>query len=131
MTARHYPPRSESVTLARRFVAHELREIDPDLREVAALATSELASNAVRHAATGFDVEVECSDTEVRVVVSDQGEGVPAVQHPGPETPSGRGLAIVEHVTDAWGVEAEAGDGHRIWFVLRLPEPAVPVHGPA
>ena len=131
MTGRHYPPRSESVTLARRFVAAELSGIDPDLREVAALATSELAANAVRHAATGFGVEVECTDTEVRVVVSDQGEGVPAVQHPGPDAPSGRGLAIVEQVTDAWGLEANDGDGHRIWFLLRLPEPAVPVRGRA
>ena len=127
MTARHYPPRAESVTLARRFVAAELSGIDPDLREVAALATSELAPNAVRHAATGFGVEVECTDTEVRVVVSDQGEGVPAVQHPGPDAPSGHGPAIVDRVTDAWGLEATAGAGHRIWFLLRLPEPAVPV----
>jgi len=101
------------------MVTAELGGLDEDTIEAAALAVSELAANAVRHAGTSFAVRVERSDQEVRVEVVDRGEGRPEVQHPDPYTPSGRGLAIVDRVTDAWGVDPVPEGGHRIWFRLR------------
>lgn len=120
MTTLHLDPEPSSVTRARRMVTEELHGHAAEIIEVAALAVSELAANAVRHARTRFTVDVECSDHEIRVDVSDHGVGRPEVQHPDPSTPTGRGLAIVERITDCWGVDPVAGGGHRIWFRLRL-----------
>lgn len=70
--------RAENVRQARRFVAHLLGGDWPRLDDVLTLA-SELASNAVRHTASGvggqFEVAVAvcAAGNRVRVQVADQG----------------------------------------------------------
>jgi anti-sigma regulatory factor (Ser/Thr protein kinase) len=80
---------------------------------------SELATNSIRHAGTGFQVRVERSADEVRVEVIDRGSGVPAVRSPTPSDTSGRGLRIVENFADNWGVRSSP-PGKSVWFTLAL-----------
>jgi anti-sigma regulatory factor (Ser/Thr protein kinase) len=103
----------------RRFVAESLGGVPEEQVEIILLAASELAANSVRHAGTAYTVTVARTDTEVRVTVDDDGRGEPEVQDPGPFTPNGRGLLIVEQLSDAWGNSST--DGHnRVWFAMRL-----------
>lgn len=112
-----FAPVLSSIPLARNFVLERLAGAPVD-REVALLLTSELVTNAIRHAGTNFEVEVcPTADGRVRVSVADASPVVPRPVDAPPEAQSGRGLFFVEHYATAWGVERVAG-GKRVWFVL-------------
>ncbi len=102
---------------ARRFAAGRVSA--PERRKVVALIVSELATNAVIHAGTGFEVRIrEDSDGCVHGSVTDTGGGIPNVERQLlPLGEHGRGLRIVERLATAWGTEWLA-DGKRVWFEL-------------
>lgn len=86
-------------------------------RDTVLLLASELVTNAVRHAATPFDLIVSVHGPSVEVAVVDHDRRhPPRVCDPGPEDTHGRGLRIVEELSDSWGSEAMAGDAKRVWF---------------
>ena len=85
----------------------------------AALLTSELASNAVRHAHGTFTVTARMSADELYVAVTDSGAEIPVARTPEPTEPNGRGLMIVSTLADRWGVEPGEG-GKAVWFTLAL-----------
>jgi anti-sigma regulatory factor (Ser/Thr protein kinase) len=110
-----------SVAQARHFVLGAVSNVPAESREMIAVMVSELATNALRHAETSFSIRVDQARGTVRVEVSDGGEGRPAVRSPEPSEPSGRGLRIVESLSDAWGVTAASGAGKTVWFTLAVP----------
>jgi hypothetical protein len=112
---RSFDPWPSSVAEARGFVAGALTSIGATTieSEWAALVTSELATNAVLHARTGFDVGVG-SNGEVVISVSDLDPGLPLHGVPGPDATGGRGILIVASTSDAWGVE-QRPNGKRVW----------------
>ena len=75
--------------------------VDPESQSALTLAVSELASNAVRHAGTPFEVVVE-TNGHVRIEVADGSVDAPVGKDPSHE--GGRGLTIVDRVCDRWGV---------------------------
>jgi anti-sigma regulatory factor (Ser/Thr protein kinase) len=90
------------------------------------LAASELVSNAVRHgdlsAGTPIRLAMDVTLDAIRVEVLQQTEtGAAAlVRSKDRGTEGGFGLAIVEDVTDRWGVEP--GPPGAVWFeIARLP----------
>lgn len=101
---------------ARAFVARQLLEHDlADLDDVVRLVVSELATNAVRHAATDFDVTVAHADGVLTVSVWDGSPVVPVAALPRrPLSSDGRGLHMVATLSDAWGVTSQ-GPGKRVW----------------
>ncbi|HXD55486.1 MAG TPA: ATP-binding protein [Solirubrobacteraceae bacterium] len=109
---------------ARRLVRDTLHGYDAELIDAAELLTSELASNCVRHARTGFEVRISGRE-EVRIEVRDCGGGSPRVLSPEAHEPSGRGLLIVETVARRWGVETRP-DGKVVWFTLAREPVATP-----
>ncbi len=89
------------------------------------LIASELVANAALHAHTILEVSLTADSERVTVGVRDEDERFPGLDRPDlagtdPEanapslTESGRGLAIVKRLADAWGVE-QLGGGKRIW----------------
>ncbi|MCW3068849.1 MAG: hypothetical protein JWL67_1474 [Solirubrobacterales bacterium] len=106
----------EAVTAARRFVREVLSDQSPQTVEAAELMTSELATNCVRHARTGFEVTIR-SRGEIRIEVRDTGGGQPTRLSPEPRAPSGRGLLIVEALSDSWGV-IPSSEGKTVWFTV-------------
>jgi len=106
----------ESVSAARAFVREALHDQPRELVEAAELLTSELTSNCVRHARTDFELVID-SDPQVRVEVRDGGGGRPSRLAPSPQDPSGRGLGIVEALSESWGIAPERS-GKTVWFTL-------------
>lgn len=107
-----------AVREARRFVSEHLADAEPDVRERAVLLVSELTSNAVRHAGTGFEVSVEARGSDFLVEVSDAGPGEPVVQERDRTRPAGRGLQLVEDLSGEWGVRRHGSNLKTIWFTI-------------
>lgn len=103
---------------ARRFVAETLRRWqDDDLLEDAAIVVTELAANAIRHAATGFTVSVSDLGDRVRVSVADDSAALPIRREMDTWASSGRGITLVHSVACAWGVDV-LGAGKAVWAEL-------------
>jgi anti-sigma regulatory factor (Ser/Thr protein kinase) len=112
------PPTARSVPAARRHVLATLDEWHLEaLRDVAALLTSEIVTNAVLHARTDVTVTVEREDDAVRVSVADGSPVAPALRHHSDTATTGRGLRLIQNLADAWSVDADA-DGKTVWFRL-------------
>lgn len=95
---------------------------DPDVLDTLKLLVTELVTNSIRHCRVpdkgwSIAVSVEVREGVVHVEVSDPGGGF----HRDPATPSplevsGRGLYLVDQMTDRWGID---NDGKtRVWFDL-------------
>lgn len=114
-----FAPAAGSVPEVRRFVAGSLADLPAAQREIVLLVVSELATNAVLHSGTAFEVRVDETASTVRVEVSDGGEGDPVMLSPPLEAPHGRGLQIVNGLAGSWGVtQGPRAPGKTVWFSL-------------
>jgi serine phosphatase RsbU (regulator of sigma subunit)/anti-sigma regulatory factor (Ser/Thr protein kinase) len=103
--------------------------VDEDQAADAVLLASELCDNAVLHAGTGFALRLAVTDTSLTVTVTDH--GVQALERylsaPRPTTgraaTHGRGLLLIERMSDAWGTRHDSA-GHHTWFQLNRPRTA-------
>ena len=116
---RRFEPKPMNVRAAREFVARALT--DQGFRgdtDVVLLLASELVTNAVRHAATPFEILVEVLDDQVRVAVIDGDvDHPPEVRHPGPDDTNGRGLMLVDQLAEVWGSD-RVSSGKSVWFTM-------------
>ena len=115
---RSFPAVAQSVHAARRFTVDALAGSPPDVLEAVELMVSELATNCIRHEGAAFRLAVTRGGGEIRVEVTDSGTGTPTMRTPRPEEPSGRGLRIVDMLSERWGVEPEDPAGKTVWFAL-------------
>jgi anti-sigma regulatory factor (Ser/Thr protein kinase) len=99
-----------SVSAARRFVSAVLEGAGvPDQAWVASQIVSELATNAVLHAGTAFVVRLGVVGQSVRLAVTDERPQVRAAKRQfSADTTTGRGLRLVEQLSQAWGVTSDA-----------------------
>lgn len=110
------PGEPVSVLRARRFVClhlvdHRLWYLVDDVRLVA----SDLAANAVRHAHTPFTVILEQASESVLLTVQDGSPSRPVHLATGLLDTAGRGVSIVELVSQTWGVAEGHGEGKSVW----------------
>jgi anti-sigma regulatory factor (Ser/Thr protein kinase) len=116
----------------RRIVSAQLRywRLDP-LIEAASLGISELLANVHRHAKPDkhCSVRMTAATDCLTVAVADNDPRLPHLRPTEPLDTAGRGLAMVEAMSDSWGTDPLPEDGGKIvWFVLRstpLPAPTV------
>jgi anti-sigma regulatory factor (Ser/Thr protein kinase) len=120
------PGTSAMVPLIRRWV-REVLAVSP-LADRVELVVSELATNAVRHSASGADggtlrVEITETPTDVTASVYDDGpRSGPANDWTADDAADfGRGLKIVNALSSAWGEEKPEEGGHRTWAVVQPP----------
>ena len=113
------PLAPDSATKARRWIEAKLAPRLPEDRLCdARLVVSELVANAVLHAQRGvLRVEIEELDDAVEIAVVDEGDDLPQVLDPDPAAPTGRGLMIVEQLSEDWGTATEPS-GKRVWARL-------------
>ena len=115
------PPTAESASVARWLVNDLLRGVvDEDTRDTAALLTTELVSNAIRHTRDELVISVALDAGRLRVGVSDSSHRRPQLVQVGSRDTSGRGLHLVEAMADRWGVDPDdRGLGKTVWFELK------------
>jgi anti-sigma regulatory factor (Ser/Thr protein kinase) len=84
-----------------------------------AVMTSELVTNVYVHTpkADSFELELIGSGEGVRLSIADGYSIKPVIKELDPDTPTGRGLRIVQALASRWGSEEHAG-GKRVWVEL-------------
>jgi hypothetical protein len=112
--SRTFPGDKASPRAARRFVLQTLAGWRANgVAGDAALVVTELATNAVLHARSGFMVSLADRDGAIRISVCDtkpsSGSPLPVAR--------GHGLGVVAAVATAWGVE-DAVNGKAVWAEL-------------
>lgn len=105
-----------SAALARDFVrlhlvAHDLRYLVEDVR----LVVSELATNALAHAQTPFVVTLSRADGSLLLDIQDESTSAPVRSAPDVMDMSGRGLMIVELLSQEWGTSTDAHGFKSVW----------------
>ena len=119
---RIFPGEPAQLRLLRRWIATFLPE-GPARDDVASVAT-ELASNAVRHTASGkdghFAVEICCRAEVIRVAVADSGAPTGPRLVVSSDSEDGRGLLLVQALAIRTGV---AGDNRSRLVWAELPWP--------
>lgn len=114
-----FTPESAHVCLLRRIAKAYLAlwHISGFLAEDVVLAVSELVTNAVQHGLGGCGLRMMVTVDELRVEVTDANPAPARLRVVGNDEVSGRGLALVAALADAWGVSA---DGMTTWCSFRL-----------
>ncbi len=118
--SRVFVPTADTVRAARVFTSETLEgwELGEQVAD-ATIVVSELATNAIRHAESAYRVELERLPSTVRITVHDTSPSLPEAQSPHSTTEGGRGIAIVGHLTERFGVEASAV-GKAVWAELAI-----------
>ncbi|MFE4414381.1 ATP-binding protein [Streptomyces sp. NPDC056821] len=117
------PSRPESAATARRLAQVViLRQwgLSPKLAEDTVLLVSELVGNAVRHTgARVFGLRMRRRRGWLRVEVRDPSRGLPCLMPVQELDISGRGLFLVDKLSDRWGVDL-LPRGKTTWFEMRV-----------
>jgi Histidine kinase-like ATPase domain len=123
--SRTFEPKMGEVRPARAFTARKLTSWGLD-SIFAEIIVGELSVNAVLHGKSSFTVEVVAEPGHIRVGVHDENPKLPTREVTLPETRNGRGLNIVEGLSNSWGVQSFSGDGKLVWADLPA-EPSRPI----
>ncbi|MGW0914506.1 SpoIIE family protein phosphatase [Streptomyces sp. NPDC002784] len=118
------PGDPEALTQARHMIRAAVRawgsgERDDEIELVA----DELITNALMHTEGAAIVTLRVltgADRRLRVEVEDSSSALPRRREAGDDGVSGRGLLLVELLTDVWGVEARGG-GKCVWCEFVVP----------
>jgi anti-sigma regulatory factor (Ser/Thr protein kinase) len=117
------PSRPESAAAARRLTqVIVLRQwgLTPKMTEDAVLLVSELVGNAVRHTgARVFGLRMRRRRGWIRIEVRDPSRGLPCLMPVQEMDISGRGLFLVDKLSDRWGVDL-LPRGKTTWFEMRV-----------
>lgn len=112
------PPAPEAAAAARRYVRQQLTRWQlEDLLEPVLLLTSELVTNAILHAGTRLTVCVQREGIGVRVEVRDGSTVPPRRRRRSFTATTGRGVQLLESLSDRWGARTFA-DGKLVWFTV-------------
>ena len=119
------PARPDSVREARHFVADAAGRagFDPDVIDLAAVAASELVTNAVVHGRGPISVRTVLDPVSLRVEVQDTAADLPHRVDADRARDGGRGLAIVDAFSREWGCTVVRGaSGKSVWFTMERHE---------
>lgn len=122
----------EAPGMARAYARASLSEWGlTDFSDIAELILGELVANAVTASEKARETDVLvirvcliADDDVLTIEVWDQAPGMPVLRNAGPMAESGRGLAIVDDLTNgAWGYRPAVGQrGKCVWAELPLRE---------
>ncbi|MEZ0164874.1 ATP-binding protein [Kineococcus sp. LSe6-4] len=86
-----------------------------DVVDTLLLLTAEVVTNAVLHGRSDVSLRIGRVGSRVRVAVGDENTRLPMRRESDPEALNGRGIALVEALADAHGVDVEPL-GKTVWF---------------
>lgn len=125
-------PVPESARAARETVRDAVAEAGrPDLADTAGLLVSEIVTNAIVHARTSIELDVTAGAAGLRVAVRDMSPNQPVPRHYGRAATTGRGLGLVELMSDRHGTDSDTLGGKTVWFELGVVGPSGEQHAPA
>ena len=112
------PAELSSIGDARRFLRRVLADWQADGYGMgAAQVLTELATNAALHARSAYTVHLVLEPGALLVEVTDSSPVPPRARHYGADATTGRGIALVEALSTAWGVEASP-TGKTVWCLV-------------
>ncbi|WTW98798.1 ATP-binding protein [Streptomycetaceae bacterium NBC_01309] len=120
LLAHHLPAEpcaaGEARSYVRRFLdCHGLSTLADD----AVLLTSELVTNALRHATGAPELRISLSGNDLRLEVFDGGHGIPSPRTAEDRDTDGRGLWLVDRMATRWGFDRAHGT-KSVWCELAL-----------
>jgi anti-sigma regulatory factor (Ser/Thr protein kinase) len=118
-TSQAFPPRPTNLRQVRAFTRAILAGWDVPSAETV-LIINELATNAIRYAQSDFVVSLRRRRDLLIIEVVDKCSDVPLPRGPGNDGIGGRGLAITEALSRAWGFHADLGGGKVVWAEIDL-----------
>ncbi|MDX6213384.1 MAG: hypothetical protein QOF82_2471 [Frankiales bacterium] len=92
---------------------------DPQAVDRVLLLTSEVVTNAILHARTPLRVTAELVGGQVLVRVYDSLQMLPRRRAYRADAGTGRGMQLVEALSDGWGVD-QTSAGKSVWFAVAL-----------
>src|SRR4051794_36769292 len=107
----------------RQWMTTRLREwaVPDPVIGAAILCTSELTTNALLHAGTPAQVHIDLSAERLLVSVADTGtRGSVTRAHTDALSSRGRGLGLIEELSDSWGTDPTVR-GSTVWFEMLIP----------
>lgn len=116
------PSRPESSRLARAHVQQQFPDLAETVLSDLELIVTELVSNAVRHGEPVVRLRLRRDPFAVDVAVLDGNEARPSttVAPPSLDSEGGRGLALVDALSERWGVQPLPGEpGKAVWASVR------------
>ena len=109
------PAELKSVSQARRFLRDVLEEWEVTGYDLAApQVLTELVTNAALHARSAYTVHLLVEPDGLLVEVTDSSPVLPQARHYGTGATTGRGIALVEALSAAWGVQSSP-TGKTVW----------------
>lgn len=115
-------PIPASVRLGRDLAEVQMNKWDlAAIAEDVALVVSELLTNAIAVGPGVVTLRLLLDSASLTIEVTDQSPGLPRRRQAGPDDVSGRGLLIVEALTEAWGHRSSADGTKVVWARCRLP----------
>ncbi len=115
----HFPAEVTTVSEARRLAITALRArgLSGATLDDTEVTIAELVANAVQHGRSPFTVRVRLDGKRVRVEVADETSAAPVIRVLDQDATSGRGLHLLNALTDRWGVDG-APRGKVVWTEL-------------
>lgn len=124
----HLDPLPRLVCDARRFVRAHAPPLPDDTLDALLLLTSELVTNVVLHTTDLPSLSVTRTADGVRVTVADGSCTAPARRPPSNAATTGRGVHLLETLSDEWGWRPRPEGGKAVWFTVSgAGGPGVPV----
>ena len=112
------PAEARNVGVARRTLSEVMARSGAGADvDAAVLALSEIVTNAFVHTGADVTVRVWSAMTGTRVEVEDSGSRLPVRRRYADTAGTGRGLHLVEELTDRWGADQRSG-GKTVWFEI-------------
>ncbi|MFF5078945.1 SpoIIE family protein phosphatase [Actinoplanes sp. NPDC000266] len=112
----------------RQWMTTRLREwsLPETVIGAAILCTSELTTNALLHAGTPAQVHIDLNAERLLVSVADTGtRGTVIRAHADTMSSRGRGLGLIEELSDSWGTDPSVR-GSTVWFEMLVPGRSAP-----
>lgn len=124
-----FPAERAAISRVRRQLRSQLEKDGLEgVADDVVLICTELVTNAVLHGCFGFppgitvQVTVMWSDVQLRLDVRDPSGARPKEREFSASRTSGRGLRLVDELSDRWGVETDpSGSGKTVWTELDAP----------
>jgi len=112
-----------SLSEMRRWITTVLGDLDEDDLYDVLLVASELASNVYDHTPGPGQIRIRRDEPgQILLEVDDVSPHLPTQGHSRLGGHRGRGIVMIEHVTEEWGVRPLTGQGKTVWALIRVPQ---------